>query len=181
MHRREDWSILLSRPRGWFAPRMTGMLSMEHQPLRHLRDIADVEPGLSLLEGRRARLERWAEILDREPARAFTTLEEIEFVPRRLRAGIRADHSPIAFAYADPVLRASGLSGDTFGAARDFFELSTGEAHHLLCSCVNGRSVTGSATAKRLRRLATKRPGLWLAYGCAAAAVSLPGLFYLMA
>ena len=87
MHRREDWSILLSRPRGWFAPRMTGMLSMEHQPLRHLRDIADVEPGLSLLEGRRARLERWAEILDREPARAFTTLEEIEFVPRRLRAG----------------------------------------------------------------------------------------------
>ncbi|ACL62153.1 hypothetical protein [Methylobacterium nodulans] len=154
---------------------------MEHQPLRHLRDIADVEPVSGLLEGRRARLERWAEILDREPTRSFTTLEEIEFVPRRMRAAIRADNSPIAYAYADPVLRASGLSGDTFGDARSFFELSTGEAHHLLCSCVNGRSVTGSATARRLRRLAAKRPGLWLAYGCAAAVVSLPGLLYLLA
>ena len=70
-----------------------------------------------------------------------------------LRAAIRADNSPIAYAYADPVLRASGLSGDTFGDARSFFELGTGEAHHLLCSCVNGRSVTGFATARRLRRL----------------------------
>ncbi|MGY2048450.1 hypothetical protein [Methylobacterium sp. JK268] len=154
---------------------------MEHQPLRHLRDIADVEPVPGLLEGRRARLERWAEILEREPTRTFTTLEEIEFVPRRMRAAIRADNSPIALAYADPILRASGLTGDSFGEAREFFELSTGEAHHLLCSCVNGRSVTGSATARRLRRLATKRPGLWLAYGCATAAIGVPGLLYFLA
>lgn len=153
---------------------------MEHQPLRHLRDIADVEPGPVLLEGRRARLERWAEILEREPTRLFATLEEIEFVPRRMRAAIRADNSPIAYAYADPVLRASGLSGDTFGDARSFFELGTGEAHHLLCSCVNGRSVTGFATARRLRRLATRRPGLWLAYGCAAGLAGVPGLLYLL-
>ena len=113
--------------------------SMEHQPLRHIRDIADVETVPGLLEGRRARLERFAEILERDPGRSFITLEEIEFVPRKQRAAIRADNSPLAFAYADPVLRASGLAGDTFGEARSFFELSTGEAHNLLCSCVNGQ------------------------------------------
>ncbi|KMO35645.1 hypothetical protein VQ02_16970 [Methylobacterium variabile] len=152
---------------------------MEHQPLRHIRDIADVETVPALLEGRRARLERFAEILERDPGRSFTTLEEIEFVPRRMRAAIRADNSPLAFAFADPVLRASGLAGDTFGDARSFFELSTGEAHHLLCSCVNGRSVKAGPTAKRLRRLAARRPGLWLAYGCAAGLVTLPGAMYL--
>ncbi|GJD52225.1 hypothetical protein OPKNFCMD_4987 [Methylobacterium crusticola] len=154
---------------------------MEHQPLRQLRDIADVGQVPALLEGRRARLERWAEILEREPGRAFVTLEEIEFVPRRMRAAIRADNSPLAFAYADPLLRASGLQGDTFGDARSFFELSTGEAHHLLCSCVNGRHVKAGPTARRLRRLAARRPGLWLAYGCAAGIVGLPGLMYLLA
>jgi len=158
---------------------------MEHQPLRHIRDIADVGtvPPLSdarLLEGRRARLERFAEILERDPGRTFMTLEEIEFVPRKLRAGIRADNSPLSFAYADPVLRASGLTGDTFGEARAFFDMSTGEAHHLLCSCVNGRTVKAGPTAKRLRRLAARRPGLWLVYGCAAGFVALPGAMYLL-
>lgn len=153
---------------------------MEHQPLRHIRDIADVETVPLLLEGRRARLERLAEILERDPGRSFTTLEEIEFVPRRMRSGIRADNSPLSFAYADPVLRASGLGNDTFGEARRFFELSTGEAHHLLCSCVNGRTVKAGPTAKRLRRLATRRPGLWLAYACAGGFVALPGAMYLL-
>ncbi|MCF4128841.1 hypothetical protein [Methylobacterium sp. SyP6R] len=153
---------------------------MEHQPLRHIRDIADVETVPVLLEGRRARLERFAEILERDPGRSFITLEEIEFVPRKMRAGIRADNSPLAFAYADPVLRASGLAGDTFGDARSFFELSTGEAHNLLCSCVNGRTVKAGPTAKRLRRLAARTPGLWLAYGCAAGLIALPGAVYLL-
>ncbi|MFH6781298.1 MULTISPECIES: hypothetical protein [Methylobacterium] len=157
---------------------------MEHQPLRHLRDIAHVDIADAgaippLLEGRRARLERFAEILERDPGRTFMTLEEIEFVPRKLRAGIRTDNSPLSFAYADPVLRASGLTGDTFGEARAFFDMSTGEAHHLLCSCVNGRTVKAGPTAKRLRRLAARRPGLWLAYGCAAGFVALPGAMYL--
>ncbi|WP_244276473.1 hypothetical protein [Methylobacterium indicum] len=164
--------------------------SMEHQPLRHIRDIADIgtvpplleEPllGEPLLEGRRARLERFAEILDREPERSFLTLEEIEFVPRGMRAGIRADNSPLALAAADPILRANGLADDTFGEARRFFGLSTGEAHHLLCSCVNGRTVKAGPTAKRLRRLAARRPGLWLAYACAAGLVALPGTLLLL-
>ncbi|RVU16333.1 hypothetical protein [Methylobacterium oryzihabitans] len=153
---------------------------MEHQPLRQLRDIADIELRPALVEGRRARLERWAELLEREPDRAYATLEEIEFVPRAMRAAIRADNSPLAVAFADPVLRASGLSGDSFGEARDFFELGTGEAHRLLCSCVNGRSVTGRATARRLHRMAARNPGLWLAYGCAAGVLGLPGLIYLL-
>ncbi|KMO34162.1 hypothetical protein ACQVP2_25750 [Methylobacterium aquaticum] len=157
---------------------------MEHQPLRHIRDIADVGTvppleGRTPLEGRRARLERFAEILERDPDRSFITLEEIEFVPRTERAAIRADNSPLAFAYADPVLRANGLADDTFGEARRFFALSTGEAHRLLCSCVNGRTVKAGPTAKRLRRLAARRPGLWLAYGCAAGFVALPGALYL--
>ncbi|MEH3143773.1 MAG: hypothetical protein PGN34_00070 [Methylobacterium frigidaeris] len=153
---------------------------MEHQPLRQLRDIADIETRPALIEGRRARLERWAELLEREPARAYTTLEEIEFVPRAMRAAIRADNSPLSVAFADPVLRASGLAGDRFGDARSFFELGSGEAHRLLCSCVNGRSVTGAVTARRLRRMASRHPGLWLAYGCAAGVLGLPGVLYLL-
>lgn len=158
--------------------------SMEHQPLRHIRDIADigtVPPLLDdpVLEGRRARLECFATILERDPDRSFLTLEEIEFVPRGMRAGIRADNSPLALAAADPVLRANGLADDTFGEARRFFGLSTGEAHRLLCSCVNGRSVKAGPTAKRLRRLAARRPGLWLAYAGAAGLVALPGTLLL--
>src|SRR4029077_15260151 len=50
--------------------------SMEPQPLDKLRSIAGVQPASMT---RRERLERWVELLDREPLRVLKSLEEIEF------------------------------------------------------------------------------------------------------
>ncbi len=36
---------------------------------------------------------------------------------------MRSDHSPVSVAFSDPVLRVAGLSDDTFGEAKRFFEL----------------------------------------------------------
>lgn len=100
--------------------------------------------------GRDERLERWAESLDREPTRRLITLHRLEFVSRSERPNQRADGSPIAVAFADPLLRASGLSDDTYGAALATFGLSERPAHRLLCWCVNGYAVEARRVAVRL-------------------------------
>src|SRR3954454_24387774 len=73
---------------------------------------------------RRGRLERWAELLGREPGRRLRALHCIEYGSSRERLTWRADASPLAVAYADPVLRAAGLAGDTAGYPAAFFGLS---------------------------------------------------------
>src|SRR5688500_8894437 len=108
---------------------------MEHKPVEALRALADIHGGVPQVLSRRERLERWAEVLDREPERRLRALGEIEFVPKAERGQLRADDSPITVAFSDPVLRASGLSGDRLGDAMAFFDLSERQAHHLLCSC----------------------------------------------
>jgi len=83
---------------------------------------------------RRRRLQRLAEILDAHtgPLRLFL---ELECFPGHERRGMRQDKSPLSVAYADPVLRAEGLEGDTIGEAVDFFHMSMTEAHSLFCGC----------------------------------------------
>ena len=83
---------------------------MEHKPLRDLSHVADVVPETPKLSlTRRERLERWIEVLGREPGRALNTLREIEHKPRDARRASRVDNSPLTVAYNDPVLRADGL------------------------------------------------------------------------
>jgi len=53
---------------------------MQFRHFDQLRHVADIEPAVLT---RRERLERWAELLSREPERRLKTLEEIEFVPRQ--------------------------------------------------------------------------------------------------
>lgn len=113
------------------------------------------EAALTLVEApvlsRRQRLERWAELLERDPHRRLRALMRVEFVPEWDRAGIRADDTPISVAFADPLLRAAGLAGDTFGDARKFFELSSEDAHALLCDCHYYGRMDGETVARRIR------------------------------
>lgn len=130
---------------------------MKHTRLDELRHLADigVAPPRTVMT-RRERLERWAEILDRDPERRLKTLEEMEFVPRDERPAMRADNSVLTVAFQDPVLREEGLRSDRLGDARVFFGLSEGQAHRLLCSCMNGRAVQSGLAARRVRGIVTR-------------------------
>ena len=151
---------------------------MEHQPLDKLRSIADVQPASMT---RRERLERWVELLDREPLRLLKSLEEIEFRSRAERHMMRADNSPLTVAFEDPVLRAEGLISDRLGDASKFFELSEGQAHRVLCSCLSGQATQARTIAARVRGIANREMGLpHVALIIASAITALPALFYLL-
>ena|SRR3712207_5354020 len=152
---------------------------MEHKHLDQLRSVADVQPKPMT---RKERIERWIGLLERDPSRRLNSLGEIEFKPPAERALIREDNSPLTIAYEDPVLRADGLAGDRLGDVMRYFELSEGEAHYALCSCLGGRSMEASSFAQRLRN-ATANAGWQSALGAwimAGLAVSLPGVIYLL-
>ena len=152
---------------------------MEHKHLDQLRSVADVQPRpLS----REERLQRWIDLLERDPRRSLNSLGVIEYKPPVERALIREDNSPLTVAYEDPVLRADGLAGDRLGDAMRYFALSDGQAHYALCSCLSGRTMDASACAQRLRNATgnvawESEVGAW---ELAALAVSLPGLVYLL-
>jgi hypothetical protein len=130
-------------------------------------------PGLS----RRERLERRAELLEREPERRLRALHGIEYgMPEEERLAYRADGSPLPVAYADPVLRAAGLEGDTVGDAAAFFGLSHEQLHDLLCFCHPGGTVSASTAAAQVRAFARQGDvsACWavgVGFGAAAVAV----------
>jgi hypothetical protein len=151
---------------------------MEHKHLDQLRSVADVQPR-SLT--RQERIQRWIELLERNPTRRLNSLGEIEYQPPAERALIRVDDSPLSVAYEDPVLKAEGLASDRLGDAMKFFELSDGQAHYALCSCLSGRTMEASAFATRLRNTTGghgwQPAGAWALAGLA---ITLPGVFLLL-
>src|SRR5690348_9414780 len=100
---------------------------MEHKHLDQLRSVADVEPRSMT---RQERLQRWIDILERNPHRRLNSLGEIEYQPPAERALVRANDSPLTVAFEDPVLRTEGLASDRLGDAMRFFELTEGQAHY---------------------------------------------------
>ena len=131
---------------------------MRYERLEQVRayaDITEVRPPMT----RQQRLKRWADVLKREGARPLEALRWVEFYAEPERRQLRRERSPIAFAFADPVLRAEGLTGDTLGDAQLFFELSDDEAHRLLCDCHFQGRMTGRSAARRIRALA--HPGFF--------------------
>jgi hypothetical protein len=158
---------------------------MLYRSLDRIATEADVlaAPDLPASPGRsrRERLERWAELLEREPERRLRALHGIEHGTPDERLAYRADGSPLAVAYADPVLRAAGLAGDTVGNAAEFFGLSHGQLHDLLCFCHHGGTVAASTAASQVRTFARQGDELacWAAgvgFGAAAvAALALVG------
>jgi hypothetical protein len=125
---------------------------MKYRSLEQITLEADVHPGMGM--SRRERLERWAELLERQPNRRLSTIEGTEFGSRREREAKRSDHSPLTVAFEDPVLRAAGLRGDRVGDTVEFFDLSHGEVHRLVCYCHYGRTVTPGTVAAGLRMMA---------------------------
>jgi hypothetical protein len=137
---------------------------MQHRSVERIAGEADVLPLASLSP--RDRLERWAEMLERYPAR-LRAIPDVEQGGRRARETRRVDRSPLTVAYQDPVLRAAGLRGDTIGDAAVFFGLSHAQLHHLVCSCQHGPTLEPQVTAVELRAL-TQR-----AEACTASILSL--------
>ena len=130
---------------------------MEHKPFVDVRFVADVHsaaprPAMTL----NRRLARWAEVLERKPERELKSLGEIEGRPKAQRRAIRSDGSALTVAFEDPVLRAEGLASDRLGDASDFFGLSDGSAHDILCSCLHGRTLQAGEAAERVRRVVVR-------------------------
>jgi len=128
---------------------------MEFKNPAQLRRIADISTAAPKTMTRRERLDRWADLLARNPGRMLKTLEEIEFKPSKHRAAMRADNSPFSVAYADPVLREEGLKSDRLGDALTFFGISEHQAHRVVCSCLNGRMIESGRAAQKVRAIAS--------------------------
>ncbi len=128
---------------------------MERRTIKQLEELAHVaraEPMPRWMV-RRRRLERLASLLEahRQPVRLFTEMECFHGSKRR---ALRQFCSPLTIAFYDPEFRREGLTGDSVGEGMDFFCLSAGEAHELLCDCHYSRTATSDAVAKRARALA---------------------------
>jgi hypothetical protein len=124
---------------------------MEHRPLSELGHVADLKPSQISVLSKRERLDRWAELLEREPERLLHTLDEIEWKPKAVRFSMRADDSALTVAFNDPVLRTAGLLSDRFGDAVNFFQISEHDAHIVLCSCHGGEFMRSEEAARRVR------------------------------
>jgi hypothetical protein len=125
---------------------------MKYRRLEQIALEADVLPDLGM--SRRERLERWAELLERQPNRHLSTIEGTEFGSRGERAAKRCDGSPLTVPFEDPTLRAQGLRGDRVGDAVEFFDLSHGDVHRLVCYCHYGQTVAAGIVAARVRVIA---------------------------
>lgn len=126
---------------------------MKHQHLDDLPGRVQSVPFARPPMTRSERLERWATVLDRYEG-PIVPLLRIEHLPESERVAARRDFSPLALAYADPVLRAEGLESDRLGDISTFFDLSPDEAHHLFCDCHYQGTMTARRVASGLRRLA---------------------------
>jgi hypothetical protein len=153
---------------------------MEHKPVDKLRSVAEVHEFKQGFLSRRERLERWAELLERQPKRRLRSLGEIEFTPEEKRPELRSDESPLTVAFEDPVLRADGLKSDKLGDAMEFFDLSERSAHRLLCSCMNGWSMEAGSTARKVHRIANPDHRNLLLLTSAGLLTAVPAVLYLL-
>ncbi len=154
---------------------------MEYKSFDELRGLADVHGATKPVLSRRERLERWAELLERDPARRLRSLGEIETRTPAERLLMRSPDSPLSVAFEDPVLRGAGLASDRLGDGMSFFEISEDDAHRLRCSCLNGWSMSSGKVARGVRKIASPRSNMgtvaWVAAG--ATVVLAPALAFL--
>ena len=138
---------------------------MKYQTLDQLHAIAEVQsdpthPALT----RSQRLERWADLLERQPDRCLRALTGTEYQPASVRDTMRSAGSPITVAFEDPILRAEGLKDDTYGAAKRFFEMTDLQLHEIVCHCHVGATMQASRAARRVRAAISGKLGFsaWL-------------------
>lgn len=128
---------------------------MEYKTAEQLARVAEVhveEPQSSPMS-QIERLERWAELLERQPDRHLGTLHGTEYEGDTTRDAMRCANSPISVAFEDPVLRADGLKDDTYGEAKKFFAISDRELHEALCYCHFGATMLAESAARAVRRI----------------------------
>jgi hypothetical protein len=132
---------------------------MKHRTLEEIRPVAQVvavgpDPARAI---RRERLERLATLLESYNG-PLRLLSRMEFLPEHERMLLRDEFSPLTVAFRDPLLRAQGLKGDCLGDAMRFFDLSSREAHYLLCDCHHYTgAVTRQMLAERTRSVARRQ------------------------
>ncbi len=126
---------------------------MKHRALSQLQSVAEVDQDYPRpVMTRNERLERWVELLEQNPDRRLSTLNQTEYRPARERAGMRSDDSPITVAFQDPILRAAGLENDSYGEAKQFFELTDHQLHRVICYCHFGATVSAGTAAYHIRK-----------------------------
>ena len=121
---------------------------MKHQFPREFDHALQAPPPGSL--SREQRLRRWADLLDRHRG-PIEALDRIEYLTARERRAVCGARTPMAVAFADPLLRVEGLAGDTLGDAMDFFALSDDDAHRLFCDCHYHGTMSAAGLSRRLR------------------------------
>ena len=126
---------------------------MKHNTLIDLDNSAGLHAVGKASMSRQERLERWAELLSREPQRVLCALEGTEYQTGEAQARMRCDNSPISVAREDAVLRAEGLEDDTYNAAKRFFELSDEQLHEIVCYCYHGFTMYAGSVASRLHSM----------------------------
>ncbi|WP_271898468.1 hypothetical protein [Candidatus Phyllobacterium onerii] len=99
------------------------------------------------------RLERWIQLLERDPKRRLSTFHQTEFQAPAVRDVMRAEGSALAVAFEDPYLRASGLANDSYGEAKRYFEITDLQLHRMVCYCHLGADVSSGRTARFVRKL----------------------------
>ncbi|TIS59629.1 MAG: hypothetical protein E5W91_02965 [Mesorhizobium sp.] len=136
---------------------------MKHQTIEQLQIVAEIDQACPRQAMSRSELlERWAELLERNPDRRLSTLHQTEYQPVTARGAMRGDGSPISVAFEDPVLRAAGLENDNYGEAKRFFELTDRQLHEIICYCHFGATVNAVTAARHVRAaIAGRQPGMF--------------------
>lgn len=129
---------------------------MKYRSFDEMQRVADIADVGRVRLTRRERLERWAEVLMQEPHRVLRPLYRLEFMSAQDRMLARGDGSPLSVAYADPVLREDGLTGDRVGDAMVYFDLSHRDMHFLVCGCHCHGDMTAANIAAQIRSIANR-------------------------
>jgi len=125
---------------------------MEYKTVEQIGRVAEVHVEQPLMS-RSERLQRWAELLERQPDRRLNTLFETEHQSQTMRETMRHVETPISVAVADPILRTAGLANDTYGEAKRFFDISDRELHNILCYCHYGATLSAVTAARSVRAI----------------------------
>ena len=127
---------------------------MQHLHRVDIQQLAEISADGAVIEimTKAGRLRRWADLLERS-GDLLNTLEGTEHHDASSRTAMRCDNSPFTVASADPMLRAAGLQGDTYGEIPRFFELTDRQMHSLVCHCHLGRHISRSDASSRVRAL----------------------------
>ena len=124
---------------------------MRHQTLDQLHTVAEVRRDPTHVMDRTQRIERWAELLERQPNRLLAALAGTEYRSSPERDVMRGDGTPISVAFEDPRLREEGLKDDCYGQAKSFFELTDNQLHEIVCYCHVGATMQASRAAQSVR------------------------------